>query len=383
MLDHHDGVAEIAQPPQGFEQAIVIARVQADRRFVEHVQHARQRAADLAGQANALRLAARERRQRSGQREVIEADVDQKRQPARRLVEQVAGDLALRGRELHGLQQRPAIRPAAASRADRSSGRETARCAASARSRLPPHHEQGTSPTNSCSRLPISVRNARGLFDRGEEPLVLELPLPFFAVGDPAIARAVQHEPLLARLEPLEGHIERDLDLPGPRLEHAGEELVRRGIRPRGDRPFRKRAFGIGDQGGEIRSLFGSQALARRAPTERTVERETVRRELLEAAAALMAGEMQAVAIDDPFLFGSESSTRATKIAPRPRSRAVSTEPAIRERALGSTAIRSTTISTACFRRRSICGTSSSRYILPSIRTRRNPCSCTRCHSVS
>ena len=61
------------------EQPGVVARVQADRRLVEHVEHAGQAAADLAGQADPLALAAGERRRAAGQRQVIEADVDQER----------------------------------------------------------------------------------------------------------------------------------------------------------------------------------------------------------------------------------------------------------------------------------------------------------------
>jgi hypothetical protein len=39
VLDHDHGVAEVAQA-QGAEQAFVVALVQADRGFVEHVHHA-------------------------------------------------------------------------------------------------------------------------------------------------------------------------------------------------------------------------------------------------------------------------------------------------------------------------------------------------------
>jgi hypothetical protein len=44
------------------EQSLVVARVEADGRFVEDVEHADQTAADLAGEPDALRFAAREGR---------------------------------------------------------------------------------------------------------------------------------------------------------------------------------------------------------------------------------------------------------------------------------------------------------------------------------
>ena len=58
MLYHNHGVTQVAQMNQGREQALVIALVQADGRLVEDVHDADQSRADLAGQANALGLAA-------------------------------------------------------------------------------------------------------------------------------------------------------------------------------------------------------------------------------------------------------------------------------------------------------------------------------------
>ena len=65
VLDHDQRVAEIAQRLERGQQPVVVALVEPDRRFVENVEHADQRAADLRRQANALRLAARERRRRA------------------------------------------------------------------------------------------------------------------------------------------------------------------------------------------------------------------------------------------------------------------------------------------------------------------------------
>ena len=77
VLDDDDGVAQVAQLRERVEQPVVVARVQADRRLVENVEHADQAAADLAGQANALRFAAGERRGRAVERQIIEPDVEQ------------------------------------------------------------------------------------------------------------------------------------------------------------------------------------------------------------------------------------------------------------------------------------------------------------------
>ena len=95
VLDQDQRVAQVAEVLQGREQPGVVARVQADRRLVEHVEHAGQAAADLAGQADALALAAGERRRAAGQRQVVEPDVDQELQPVADLADQVAGDVLL------------------------------------------------------------------------------------------------------------------------------------------------------------------------------------------------------------------------------------------------------------------------------------------------
>ena len=73
VLDDDHRVAQVAQPHEGLDQALVVALVQADRRLVEDVQHADQPAADLRGEADALRLAAGQRGRVAIQRQVVEA----------------------------------------------------------------------------------------------------------------------------------------------------------------------------------------------------------------------------------------------------------------------------------------------------------------------
>jgi hypothetical protein len=58
VLHHQHGVAEVAQAPERRQQTLVVALVQADRGLIQHVEHAGEAAADLRGEADALRLAA-------------------------------------------------------------------------------------------------------------------------------------------------------------------------------------------------------------------------------------------------------------------------------------------------------------------------------------
>ena len=76
MLDDDHGVAEVAQVLERFEQARIVALVQADRRLVQHVEHAGQARADLRGEPDALALAAGQRAGGARQGEVVEADID-------------------------------------------------------------------------------------------------------------------------------------------------------------------------------------------------------------------------------------------------------------------------------------------------------------------
>ena len=102
VLDDDDGVAEVAQLPERGEQTRVVALVQSDRRLVEDVEHADETRADLRREANALRLAARQRLRGAAEREIVESDVDEEAQPLAHFLEDRAGDL--------GIESRPAVR---------------------------------------------------------------------------------------------------------------------------------------------------------------------------------------------------------------------------------------------------------------------------------
>ena len=121
VLDDDDRVAQVAQLGERVEQPLVVARMQADRRLVENVQHADQAAADLPGQANALRFAAGKRRRRAVEREIVEPDILQEAEPAADFLEHFGGDQLLVAFELElarktrPRRKRPARTPRAAS----------------------------------------------------------------------------------------------------------------------------------------------------------------------------------------------------------------------------------------------------------------------------
>src|SRR5262249_49468731 len=69
--------------------------VQADRRLVQYIKHARETRADLGSKSDTLAFAARQRAGGAGQSEIVEADVEQEGQPLADFLEHASGDLVL------------------------------------------------------------------------------------------------------------------------------------------------------------------------------------------------------------------------------------------------------------------------------------------------
>ncbi len=89
VLDHHDRVARLGEPPQDGGEPAGVARVQAHRGLVEDVERARERAAERGGEGHALGLAAGERARLAAERQVAEAHVHEEAQPPADLVEEL------------------------------------------------------------------------------------------------------------------------------------------------------------------------------------------------------------------------------------------------------------------------------------------------------
>ena len=109
VLDDDQGVPEIPQPSEGFDQPAVVTLMQADRRLVEHVEHADQPGADLGGQPDPLRLAAGQRARSTRQRQVLQPDVEQEAQPRLDLLEHLAGDRLLAGAQSERVEEVRAV----------------------------------------------------------------------------------------------------------------------------------------------------------------------------------------------------------------------------------------------------------------------------------
>ena len=100
VLHDDHGVAHVAQVRQRFEQPVVVARMQPDGWLIEHIEHAAQLGADLRGQPDALRFAARERGRGALEAQIIQAHGREKFEPAADLIDDAAGNLRLALAEL-------------------------------------------------------------------------------------------------------------------------------------------------------------------------------------------------------------------------------------------------------------------------------------------
>ena len=166
VLDDEDGVALVAKLLKDVDEPLVVARVQADRRLVQHVERADERRAERGRQIDALRFAARQRRRQPVERQVVEADVAQEREAPANLAQHLVGDRRLLltelqlGEELLRVDARsaPTLRP--------PSGRRRARCApraAAARRRNPDTRDIRDSGSGTRARAPcISCARASG-----------------------------------------------------------------------------------------------------------------------------------------------------------------------------------------------------------------------------
>ena len=92
VFDDENRVAEVAHAHEGLDQALVVALVQPDRRFVEHVQHTDETRTDLRCQADPLGLPAGQGGRVARHRQVVEADVEQEAEPGVDLLQHLFGD---------------------------------------------------------------------------------------------------------------------------------------------------------------------------------------------------------------------------------------------------------------------------------------------------
>ena len=81
VFNHDDRVPLLLQIAEGGDEPVVVARMQADRRFVEQIENSDKPGADSGGQTHALPLAAAECVGSSIEREIVGANSIEKGEP--------------------------------------------------------------------------------------------------------------------------------------------------------------------------------------------------------------------------------------------------------------------------------------------------------------
>ncbi len=105
VLHDDQGVALGAQAIQRIEESHIVARMQADGGFVQHIADALQVRTQLGGQADTLGFTAGKSRRRAIQLQIAQADVAEKTGARGEFRQQIAGDVAFTPRQLEILQR--------------------------------------------------------------------------------------------------------------------------------------------------------------------------------------------------------------------------------------------------------------------------------------
>ncbi len=108
MLDDQQRVAVVPQPLHHLDDASHVARMQTDRRLIEHEERIDERRTERGGEIDALHLAARERARLPIERQVPEPHPDEEVEPRSHLTQEKIGRLVERRRKHESGEELPA-----------------------------------------------------------------------------------------------------------------------------------------------------------------------------------------------------------------------------------------------------------------------------------
>ncbi len=93
MLHYHHGIAQIAQPLQSSQQAVIVPGVQTDAGFIQYVQHPYQAGSHLGSQAYALGFPSGQGSSRPVQGQVVQSHIYQEGKPGFDFLDYLAGNI--------------------------------------------------------------------------------------------------------------------------------------------------------------------------------------------------------------------------------------------------------------------------------------------------
>ena len=99
VLDNHQRVAQVAKFVQRVQQALIIAGMQSNSWFVQHIKHATQAAAQLARQTDPLEFPSRQSCGSTSQCEVFQTHIAKETQPALNFAYDLTGYFSFPGIE--------------------------------------------------------------------------------------------------------------------------------------------------------------------------------------------------------------------------------------------------------------------------------------------
>ncbi len=284
VLDDDDAVPEIAQPAERADEPVVVALVQADARFVEHVEAPREARADLRREPDALRLAAAERAALAVEREIAEAHLFHECEPVLDLARDLGDDNALGFCEREMVDEPPRIRDGETAKlvdvffalrardGDAENLRPQPRALATLANAAAHVGAEALARKLAVGRLVEVLQVFRDALERLLHGLAFALFAP--REFDLAVARPAEHRllELLRKVAPRRFHLH--LECAAQRLQQPAVVPLHPRIRlcPRGDGAVGERAIGIGREKIGVDVLLAAEALARGACAEVAVE---------------------------------------------------------------------------------------------------------------
>ncbi len=281
VLDDEDGVAEIAQAHESFDEAGVVALVQADGGLVEHVEHAAEARADLRGETDALAFSAGERGGVAVEREIVEADGAEEFEALDDFAADAFGNEGFaRGEvELDGggeravERQRSEVGDGEAADFDGEGLGTQALAAAGGAGR-------GGHEVHHVLAIAVAARFVDGVAQIGED--AVEAGARGFALG-----RTVDQDVLLLGRQVFEGLLQIDVVAVGGEVDEL-EQVLRGGAGA--EAAVEQRLGPVGDDLGRVEIVERAEAMALGAGAEGGVEGEAARLELGDVEAAIGAG---------------------------------------------------------------------------------------------
>ncbi len=296
VVFHHDHrVAQVAQVVEGGKQAVIVSLMKADGRFIKDIHHPHKTSADLAGQADSLRLATGQRIGAAVQGEIVETDVDQELQALADFLEDLRRNLATAtgqgqlaeiiagftnrqvGHRRQGLLAHPHV-PCLS--AQTGAAAIWAGLGAKELGQFFTHGGRFGLPVATFQVRYDAFEGVRALDDVASVVEVLEV--------DALLAAALQDHLLVLGRQLAERLLQAEAVVRGQRTQHL--EVVHVAPVPAADRAFGQGELGI-DQALGVEELLHPQAIAGRAGAGGVVEGEQLRLQLADGMATDRAGE--------------------------------------------------------------------------------------------